>query len=460
MMRQPLIRRLHGNHDESGITMVLVAIAMVAIIGMATLSIDVVTLYLARQEAQRSADAAALAAARVLSMSGVTGDPGNVGAAWPTICGVATQVAKATARVNPVSGAAPLAGNITVTFQYNGTSSSNCTFAGGTGAFAINPQVQVQVVRAGLPTLFSRYWSRAPNTVSATALAEVFNPSNSGSVSPGNSVVPVNPRCVKPWFVPNSDPGNSGNKFVDATTGQIQNPGIFLKNGGVIGESFTLFADCPAGPSCTSQPDTPPASNSAGGPNSLDYLPGLVEASSVAVPGCATGSVYQKAVAGCDQNTIYQCGVPKANLKNEANVIDVTNNPGGGGGDTATGVACSLTNSATVPPDGQDTLTETDFPFTITAGSANPQVTSGTVITSSKSIVSFPIYDSAAPLVFNGNNQAQVVIVGFLQVFVNGVDPTGNVSVTVLNVAGCGGVATNAPVNGSSPVPVRLITPQ
>jgi len=34
----------------------LVAIAMVAIIAMAALSIDVVTLYLAREEAQRSAD--------------------------------------------------------------------------------------------------------------------------------------------------------------------------------------------------------------------------------------------------------------------------------------------------------------------------------------------------------------------------------------------------------------------
>ena len=59
--------------------MVLVAVAMIAIIAMAALSIDVVTLYLAREEAQRAADAAALAAARVISMSGLTGtaDPGT-----------------------------------------------------------------------------------------------------------------------------------------------------------------------------------------------------------------------------------------------------------------------------------------------------------------------------------------------------------------------------------------------
>ena len=55
----------------------LVALAMVAIMAMAALSIDVITLYLAREETQRSADAAALGAARVLSLSGVTGDPQN-----------------------------------------------------------------------------------------------------------------------------------------------------------------------------------------------------------------------------------------------------------------------------------------------------------------------------------------------------------------------------------------------
>ena len=55
------IRRLNGGNPERGVTMILVALAMVAIIAMAALSIDVITLYLARQEAQRSADSAALA---------------------------------------------------------------------------------------------------------------------------------------------------------------------------------------------------------------------------------------------------------------------------------------------------------------------------------------------------------------------------------------------------------------
>src|SRR3974390_3348389 len=73
--------------QERGMTMLLVAVAMVAIIGMAALSIDVVVLYLAKEEAQHSADTAAVAAAKVLSVSGITGDPANASGNWGLICG-------------------------------------------------------------------------------------------------------------------------------------------------------------------------------------------------------------------------------------------------------------------------------------------------------------------------------------------------------------------------------------
>jgi Flp pilus assembly protein TadG len=104
-MKQPLISRSRISHPEAGITMALVSVAMVAIIGMAVLSIDLVTLYLAKEEAQRSADAAALAAARVLSISGITGDPNNGSGNWGAICGangVAKQEAQAVAIQNVV----------------------------------------------------------------------------------------------------------------------------------------------------------------------------------------------------------------------------------------------------------------------------------------------------------------------------------------------------------------------
>jgi len=54
-----------------------------------------------------------------------------------------------------------------------------------------------------------------------------------------------------------------------------------------------------------------------------------------------------------------------------------------------------------------------------------------------------------------------MTFIGFLQVFINAVDANGNRSLTVLNVSGCGNGTnpTGNPVSGTSPVPVRLITP-
>ncbi len=76
-MLPPFIRRprkkIELRSNERGLTMALVAIMMATIISMAALSIDIGTLYEAKAEAQRAADAAALTAARVISISGITG---------------------------------------------------------------------------------------------------------------------------------------------------------------------------------------------------------------------------------------------------------------------------------------------------------------------------------------------------------------------------------------------------
>ena len=472
-----------GRHGERGVTMVLVAIAMVAIIAMAALSIDVITLYLAREEAQRSADAAALAAARVISLSGITGtvDPDNDTSSWKQICGssgIATQTAQAVGMQNSVGG---IAATVTVTYSAGGSGpTSDCS--GLPAAFAVNPMVTAKVTSASLPTFFSRIWGRTGNTVSATATAEAFNPSNSDSNTnggPRGAVTPVQPRCVKPWIVPNLDPRNPPGcgggfrgacmPFVSLRDGSIQHHGINgVGSGGVIGETFNLFADCPPGASCTRPPTLPPQANipSTGGifagfnppphiPN-LQYLPGEAPSSSTAVPSCGTGSLYQAAVAGCDQSTAYQCGVPSSEAT-PVNSIDLRENPGSSGGDTATGILCLINQS--LGGSGQDLLDASSYPFQITAGPSNP-VTGlrGSVVTSSNSIVSLPIYDSSNPLIVRGNT-APVTIVGFLQVFINQVNNDGSLSVTILNVAGCGGDTSNTAVTGSSPVPIRLITP-
>ncbi len=498
-MRAPLIRRsrmLRSSQGERGVTMVLVALAMVAIIAMAALSIDIITLYLAREEAQRSADAAALAAARVISLSGLTGDPNDsvTPSLWHLVCGgsssAATQAATAVATQSAVGNAAA---TVTVTYSTAALSSPDCgTFAPG-GPFSVNPMVTVQLNRASLPTFFSRIWGNPGNSVSATATAEAFNPSYSATVgnNPTGIIIPVQPSCVKPWIVPNKDPlnpplctpGTPCNPFVSSTTGSIAHPGISL-NGvsttGVIGERFWLVTDCfYNGANCSLrglsplpqiQANYPKHAHTAAPPN-LEFAPGQTLYSSVAVPACSAGSSnFEGAIAGCDQSTAYQCGVQSASAATP-NMIDLSENPAGSG-DTMNGVQCLINegDAGATQPDGQDTLSPygspSSYPFQILAGTSNPLVgtglSSGSPITSSPSIVSLPIYDDSATII-NTTGTTPITIVGFLQVFINAVDQDGNVDVTVLNVAGCGngsGTPPGVPVFGSSPVPIRLITPQ
>jgi len=473
--------------------MALVAVAIVGIIAMAGLSIDIGTLYQASAEAQRAADAGALAAARTISISGLTGDPTNgaTDGIWADVCGgtgsPANLAAIAAAQQNTVGGTAVPTASITINYSAGSAGGAGATSCSGAGpGFGVNPEVTVQLTQAGLPTYFSRIWGRTGSSVSATATAEAFNPSNSSAYSSGGNVIPVQPRCVKPWIVANKDPGNpkgcspSGpacNTFVTLPGGSITTAGILINNGGVgaVGESFNLVADCGSSGACnygTVPPApyfvNPPQANGANAtalqPN-LQYLPGLVQAPAVAVPSCVTQGppYYQAAIAGCDQSTVYQCGV-QASTANPPNYADLTENPNGVGGDTATAAACLIHEVAGA---GADSLNVSVYPYQIDAGGNNPLVggTVGTnsVITSSNSIVTLPIYDDTQPLAINGSGQAPVTIVGFLQVFIQNVSTgDGSLAVTVMNVAGCGNTVpagTTAYVTGTSPVPVRLITP-
>src|SRR5581483_6957175 len=179
-------RRLQRN-GEQGVTIVLVAIAMVAIMAIAAMSIDLVTLYLAREEAQRAADTAALAAARVISVSGITGTgaPSKNPAAWSLICGPivvgtsngwATQAATSVAAQNTVGGQVA---NVNVTYSDGTSNIPDCSTL--TPTFAVNPMVTVKVTSANIPSFFSRIWGSTGSTVSASATAEAFNPSDSGT---------------------------------------------------------------------------------------------------------------------------------------------------------------------------------------------------------------------------------------------------------------------------------------
>jgi hypothetical protein len=149
-------------------------------------------------------------------------------------------------------------------------------------------------------------------------------------------------------------------------------------------------------------------------------------------------------------------------------MVDLSENPATSG-DTTNGVACLIHEGdpTASQPDGQDLLNDyaapETYPFQIIAGSSSPLGLSGTTITSSSSVVSLPIYDDSGGYLIGSSGTTSVTIVGFLQVFINAVDQYGNVYVTVLNVSGCSngnfGSVSSSPITGTSPVPIRLITP-
>jgi len=67
------VNGVHRLRRESGVTLLMVAVGMFALLSVAILTLDVVNLYLAGNQAQKGADAAALAGAAVLSASGQRG---------------------------------------------------------------------------------------------------------------------------------------------------------------------------------------------------------------------------------------------------------------------------------------------------------------------------------------------------------------------------------------------------
>src|SRR6266568_5532241 len=137
-----------NKNREQGVTLPLMVFAIVIVLAMAALAIDVATLYVAKSEAQRAADAAAIAAARAFIVASTSTAPGDV-----TAEGVATTLAQqqalAAVALNNIAGhpgqlTPPLATNPALNF---GNPS--------------NPTVTVTVEQNDLPTFFSRIWSRA-----------------------------------------------------------------------------------------------------------------------------------------------------------------------------------------------------------------------------------------------------------------------------------------------------------
>ena len=456
------VRRRH----ERGTVIVLVAVVMLFVVGaMAAISIDVVTLYTARSEAQLAADSAALAAARVLANSGATSDTttNSMANAWTIAQAVATQVAVQ----NQVAGTNLTPQQVTFPNGPGGTNNNSNT----------NPTVTVQVQVGTLPAFFSRIWGNTQLTVSASATAEAYNPSPA-STSSNSAGPPVAPLCVKPWLLPNSDPsGTSPNgEIFDPNSGAIQ-----TVTGGVNGllgwqtqdvnnpKSGTyLHVGCPGPGDCSGGSGPLSASTwtyypGNTGTGSGDFPP--PPAASVTCNGGSGFNSNQLSVAGCVQTPIACNASVNLDLSDDTNRDD----------ETAQAVNC-LTHASPFSGGG-DSVDQTNpptfLPFEFLAGSENPLVkskaiSSGTDILVSDSLVTVPVINVPA----SGTVSSPATVIGFVQLFLSpegaGIRTFGpfryRIHTMVTNMAGCGSGATGTTGtaligNGASPVAVRLISP-
>jgi hypothetical protein len=431
-----------GRKNERGVTIVLVAFSLLALLGMAALAIDIATLYVAHGEAQRAADAAALAGAKMFAFSGYTSASATVPAAdicqsgGPGAPAAANRQAEAVAAQNLVAGQAAVVQNITC------------------DTTPANPQIAVTVHRAALPSFFGKIWGGAANSVSATAVAEAYNPSG--------STAPIQVQSVKPWLIPNCDPTNgapgdcaAGGRFVDNTTGVIQNNGAF------VGKTITLTHVVGA-----AVPNVNPTV-----PRTLDYYRATVPMNPPA-PVCPSTSEVSCAQVGsddyhdniaCASTFQFSCG----QVVGAGQTVTVG---GGSGALTNDGTRCLIHASGQGLTLGQDELLPTggppngSAPVTISGGNNNPNPTlqGNTSISRSDSIVTVPIYHAAGgPNLCPGGCSQTGTIVGFLQLGItqNAAGGNGRIEGVIMNVAGCNTGAGGTPVSGGgvSAIPVRLI---
>src|SRR3990170_4511346 len=98
--------RGRGRHSEAGATLFIVAGSMVVLLSISALAIDLVSFYVARSEAQRSADAAAIAGATIFVSQGCTNAVGGCVVGGPQEAPARQQALDIAVR-NLVAGQAP-----------------------------------------------------------------------------------------------------------------------------------------------------------------------------------------------------------------------------------------------------------------------------------------------------------------------------------------------------------------
>ncbi len=401
-------------HQQRGSALLLAAVSMVVLLALAALGIDLATMYVTRNEAQRAADASALAAAKQFVSSGYTSGLITEDA----VKTLAVAQAKAVGSENRVAGQAASIQDADVTFDFSQQG---------------DPRVSVRVVRSkarsnAVPTFFAKALGVISADIAASATAEAYNPSGS------NNGPTFCTGCVKPFILPNCDlnhhthlntlcPGGNQDYYIQ--NGQIVHPGP-VSQGGVIGQQWTFHSQL--------VPSQYGELNFDGGGD----------------------SAYKQNIASCNAHQ-YTCGDSIPLLT------------GKGTGPTGQGIEQLIHATGYGMNQGQDSMDVTvGPPFQIYAGSNNPLVLTGVLkagspISTSDSVVTVPMYDGSTL----SSGAGSVTIVGYMQIFVNYVDHKGkddSINAYILNVAACqsgGGTCSSGggtvSGGGQSLIPVRLV---
>ncbi len=467
----PVERSMTERCSERGVSALILAVGMIFILGMAGMAIDLAALYVARSQAQRAADAAALAGAQSFVLNDcVTGDGGNLSMACTTL---ARQVAQTVGDQNLIAGMSPNINLDTdITFPNQTTTDPQVRVVAGRGTYNNSDHGNA------LPTFFVKIFGIDTASVSAFATAEAFNPSGTSET--------IGTTCLKPWMFPNCDQFNT---TVDPNYQYCQpgvGPFIIPIGGGKYKVARPVnYPDGALGEPYVIRPGSP-GSAAAPGQYFIAYLPSSGSVPSTC-PNCAktappgggngSGALYEANIECCNDSPVY-CG--------ETLQLDTTlqSTSGAKAGPTADGVECLINQNTGSSSCGQDYIdgistSPCDDPSSQNAADLPPlpqippSIVSGvndlswpngtTGIANSSSIVVAPIFDG---IIASGQNT--VGVAGFIQLFLRDVNvpgnPKGTVFAYVLNISACGGGGSgdsqsSQPVTAAadSNIPVRLI---
>lgn len=416
-MQKSKARRCHVT--ETGSVLLIVAGSMVVLLAISAFAIDLANFYLARAEAQRAADAAALAGAKGFVDSGCTTQGCVQGGPQDAM---ARQMAESTGAQNYVAGRPADITNKDVALNENNPN---------------EPQVTV-TVKSAVQTFFAKIFGVDTANISAAATAEAYSPGSTGGSQLGAS-------CLKPFLVSNCDPDHTspenktycgsgyGYFFYPGIPGEketVENPGPYSE-GGIVGEHWELHT---------------------GAAPSQWYLVGFDGAPP------SSGSALRNHIVDCTSET-QTCG------------LTLTTANGNNVGPVSQGINDLIDANGYGMNEGQDSIDTSTYPFTITGGSNNPNSKlvdqTFTDYSESPSVATVPVY-AGGPLSEGGS---VVGIVGYLQIFIQDVVHNGtdnHIDVVILNAATCGGDSGNSPApsgpgegtvvgSAGSPIPIRLI---